>query len=139
LHFAAQTEGVRVLVSQYEPFKTRREAESAVQPKACQPAGKETLGEGAALELEVVVEEVVDGLIVVVGAGVLEEEEVVVAEEAEVEVEVTKASFLKMLILYPPPQTVPGSPPHLEVQPSVAGIKFACEPHQHSCPYSTPA
>lgn len=52
-----------------------------------------------------------------------------------------RASFWKTLILYPPPQTVFPSPPHLTLHPSVAGTRLTAEAglHQHSVPYSTPA
>jgi len=115
---------------------TRFEAESTVHPSDFQPAGRETEGEGAADEVDV--RTAVDDGVVVGPAevvGVVEG-----AEDGDDEEEAgTRASFWKMLILYPPPQTVDGSPPHLDVHPSLAGIKLALDPHQHSIPYSTPA
>lgn len=131
-----------VFDSAYEPVKTRAAPlPSVVQPRACHPVGNEAVGEGDA---EVVLLEVV-----LVVAGVVDEEEDDDDEELEDEDEDEEgaaevvvpacASFRKILILYPPPQIVPGSPPHLEVHPSLAGTKLAADPHQHSCPYSTPA
>ena len=68
--------------------------------------------------------------------------EVEVGDAEEVEEDAaTRASFWKMLILYPPPQTVLRSPPHLTLHPSLAGTKLTADAgeHQHSVPYSTPA
>ena len=122
--------------SEYDPVNTRLEAESTVHPSDCQPAGSEA--DGAAEDEEEDREEVVE----VVGGVVdvaLAELEVADGEAEEAGARGARASFWKMEIRYPPPQIVFGSPPHLEVQPSLAGTKFALSPHQHSWPYSTPA
>ena len=122
--------------SEYDPVNTRLEAESTVHPSDCQPAGSEA--DGAAEDEEEDREEVVE----VVGGVVdvaLAELEVADGEAEEAGARGARASFWKIEIRYPPPQIVFGSPPHLEVQPSLAGTKFALSPHQHSWPYSTPA
>lgn len=128
--------------SEYDPVNTRLEAESTVHPSDCQPAGSEADGaaEDEEEDREEVVEVVAEGEVV---GGVVEvalaELEVADGEAEEAGARGARASFWKMEIRYPPPQIVPGSPPHLDVQPSLAGTKFALSPHQHSWPYSTPA
>jgi hypothetical protein len=91
------------LDSEYEPVITRFEAESTVHPSDFQPAGRETEGEGAADDVDV--RTAVDDGVVVGPAEVVEVVEG--AEDGDDEEEPgTRASFWKMLILYPPPQTL---------------------------------
>ena len=131
--------------SEYDPVNTRLEAESTVHPSDCQPAGSEADGAAEGKEEEEDREEVVEVGVAegeVVGGEVevvLAELEVADGEAEEAGARGARASFWKIEIRYPPPQIVFGSPPHLEVQPSLAGTKFALSPHQHSWPYSTPA
>jgi hypothetical protein len=137
-----------------------------VQPNDRQPAGRDAKGVGdrveevvvdvltLELDLEVVVVVIVEldlaavvvvvvvlGLVtdgvVTVGLGL--EVVVLVDDEAEDEDEVVGVMARKMLILFAPPHATPISPVHLESQPLVAGTTLAVFPHQHSCPYSTPA
>jgi hypothetical protein len=111
-----------------------------VQPRDCQAVEAEA--DGAADEEEATVEvlvavDAVELFGVVVGAAV--DADVAVADEDEEAADDAgmRASFWKMLILYPPPHTVfwPfGSPLHLTLHPSVAGTKLTAEAgeHQHS-------
>jgi hypothetical protein len=47
------------------------------------------------------------------------------------------AAYTLSLLL--PPQTWDGSPGQATLQPELAAVRRAVDPHQHSLPYSTPA